>query len=273
MPLSMPLPRRDLLKVLGAAVAFVFTGQLGWAAMRKAGQNAGVSQAAGAVAEGHEEQGHQWAAVIDLRRCDGCKYCTEACQSTHYLPKEMEWIKVYEVEAENGNQFFMPRICMQCENPPCLKVCPVEATFKNSEGVILVNQDRCIGCRLCMAACPYEARYFNFRQPPQPPEGFAQPMPEFPVPQRRGTVGKCVLCVHYVKEGRLPACVEACRMDAIYIADLNTRVMTNRSGETYEMSRYLRENDAFRMKEEMNTSPRVWYVAGHGQRLKGERWS
>jgi molybdopterin-containing oxidoreductase family iron-sulfur binding subunit len=146
-------------------------------------------------------------------------------------------------------------------------VCPVRATFKNEEGVILIDQDLCIGCRICMAACPYNARYFNWREPPTPPEPFENPMPEFPVPQQRGTVGKCVFCVHYTAEGRLPACVEACRMDAIYIADLNSGVMTNRSGETYQVQQYLEENDAFRFKEELNTSPRVWYVGGHGQSL------
>ena len=125
---------------------------------------------------------------------------------------------------------------------------------------------------MCMAACPYEARYFNFTDSPKPPSPFDNPMPEFPVPQQRGTVGKCVLCVHYTHKGQLPACVEACRMDALYIADLNSDVMTNRSGETYKLSDYLRENDAFRFKEELNTSPRVWYVAGHGQTLGGGRW-
>jgi molybdopterin-containing oxidoreductase family iron-sulfur binding subunit len=95
-------------------------------------------------------------------------------------------------------------------------------------------------------------------------------MPEFPVPQKRGTVGKCVLCVHYTEMGRLPACVQACRMDAIYIADFVTGVMTNRSGETYELYSYLKENDGFRFKEELNTSPKVWYVAGHGQSLDGQ---
>jgi molybdopterin-containing oxidoreductase family iron-sulfur binding subunit len=97
-------------------------------------------------------------------------------------------------------------------------------------------------------------------------------MPEFPVPQRRGTVGKCILCVHYTDMGRLPACVDACRMGALYIADLNSDVMANTLGETYKLSTYLRENDAFRYKEELNTSPRVWYVGGHGQALEGRRW-
>jgi molybdopterin-containing oxidoreductase family iron-sulfur binding subunit len=267
----MPISRRELLQSLGAATAFVLTGEVAWSTLRQVDGNPSVAAPAAAAAA--QKESHQWAAVIDLRRCDGCKYCTQACQSTHYLPKEMEWIKIYEVEDANGNHFFMPRLCMQCENPPCLKVCPVAATFKSEEGVILVNQDRCIGCRLCMAACPYEARYFNFHEPPKPPKNFNNPMPEFPVPQRIGTVGKCVLCVHYVDQGKLPACIAACPMDAIYIADLNTRVMTNRSGETYEMSRYLAENDGFRLKEELNTSPRVWYIAGHGQTIEGEHWS
>lgn len=266
----MLISRRKLLRSLGAVSALALTGKAGWAAI--SGQMPrGAASAAGSTPKPE----HQWAAVVDLRRCDGCRYCTEACQTTHSLPKEMEWIRVYKVEDNAGNRFFMPRLCMQCENPPCLKVCPVAATFKNSEGIVLVDQDRCIGCRLCMAACPYEARYFNFSEPPKPAGQAARaenPMPEFPVPQRQGTVGKCVLCIHFVKEGRLPACVNACPMDALYIADLNTRVMTNRSGETYEMSQYLRENDAFRLKEEMNTSPRVWYVAGHGQSLEGEHW-
>lgn len=213
----------------------------------------------------------QWAFVIDLRRCDGCKYCTEACQKAHYLPPDHEWIKVYEVEDEQRHRYFMPRLCMQCEHAPCLKVCPVAATYKNPEGTILVDQDRCIGCRLCMAACPYNARYFNYESPPRPPSPFANPMPEFPVPQQKGTVGKCIFCVHFTESGKLPACVEECYMDALYIADLNSDVMTNRSGETYRLSKYLADNDAFRYKEELNTSPRVWYITGHGQHLGNVR--
>ncbi len=254
--------RRRLLKGLGGLAALAIAGGAG---LSRLPRGASDSQAA------RKEKRRQWGVVVDLRRCDGCKECTGACQNTHFLPNDHEWIKIYEVEDENGNKVFMPRLCMQCENPPCLKVCPVAATFKNEEGVILVDQDRCIGCRICMAACPYNARYFNYWEPPKPPSLFDNPMPEFPVPQRRGTVGKCVLCVHYTEVGRLPACVEACRMDALYIADLTTGVMTNRSGETYNLYQYLKENDAFRYKEELNTSPRVWYVKGHGQALDVER--
>ena len=262
----MPVSRRGLLKAAGGAGALAVAAKIGLG--RLTGPSGGPASAESAV----KPPKRQWGIVVDLRRCDGCKYCTVACQKTHYLSQDQEWIKVYEVENSNGNKIFMPRLCMQCENPPCVKVCPVEATFKNPEGVVLVNQHRCIGCRMCMAACPYEARYFNFTDPPKPPSPFDNPMPEFPVPQQRGTVGKCILCVHYTEKGRLPACVEACRMGALYIADLNSQVMTNGVGETYQLSQFLRENDAIRLKEDFNTSPRAWYVAGHGQSLEGSRW-
>jgi len=264
----MTISRRQLLT---GTVALVGTTGVGMAVLPRESTTDPAHPDGQQRDDAHAGPERQWAVVIDLRRCDGCGECTDACQTTHYLPKDQEWIKIYRVEDHEGNKFFMPRLCMHCENPPCLKVCPVAATFKNREGVVLVDQGRCIGCRLCMAACPYNSRYFNFSDPPRPSGPFDNPMPEFPVPQKRGTVGKCVLCVHYVDKGRLPACIEACRMDAIYIADLNTQIMTNRSGETYNLSTYLRENDAFRYKEELNTSPRVWYVSGHGQSLAGRR--
>jgi molybdopterin-containing oxidoreductase family iron-sulfur binding subunit len=205
--------------------------------------------------------------VIDMRRCDGCKDCTVACQDTHELPKTFEWIKVFEVKDKQGRGYFMPRPCMQCESAPCLRVCPVAATFKTDEGVILVDQDRCIGCRMCMAACPYGARYFNYADPPVPNSPFAHPTPEYPVPQQKGTVGKCMFCVHNTVDGKLPACVNACGMGALYIGDLVADVATNSQGETVRLSTFLKENDAFRYKEELGTGPRVYYIAGHGQLL------
>jgi len=209
----------------------------------------------------------QWAMVIDMRRCDGCKDCTTACQDEHELPKTFEWIKVFEVKDDHGQTYFMPRPCMQCENAPCLRVCPVAATYKDGEGVVLVDQERCIGCRMCMAACPYGARYFNYADPPAPSNPFAHPTPEYPVPQLKGTVGKCMFCVHNTADGKLPACVNACGMGALYIGDLVDDVATNSQGETVRLSTFLKENDAFRYKEELGTGPRVYYIAGHGQLL------
>ena len=206
----------------------------------------------------------QWAMVIDLRKCDGCRKCTEACQETHHLPQNFEWIKVFQVKDAQGREYNMPRPCFQCENAPCLRVCPVAATFQTRDGVVLVDQDRCIGCRMCMAACPYGARYFNYADPPIATNPFQHPTPEFPVPQQKGTVGKCMFCVHRTKDGELPACVEACGMGALYIGDLVEDVATN-GQETVRLSKFIRENDAFRYKEELGTGPRVYYIAGHGQ--------
>jgi len=208
----------------------------------------------------------QWAMVIDMRKCDGCKACTDACQETHHLPKSFEWIKVFEVHDNHGGSYFMPRPCFQCENAPCLRVCPVAATYKADDGVVLVDQDRCIGCRMCMAACPYGARYFNYADPPLASNPFQRPTPEFPVPQQKGTVGKCMFCVHRSEHGELPACVEACGMKALWIGDLVEDIATN-GDETVRLSTFLKENDAFRYKEELGTGPRVYYIAGHGQLL------
>src|ERR1044072_5782670 len=108
---------------------------------------------------------HAWCMVIDLRTCDGCQKCTKACQKRHGLREEQTWIKVYEMEDERGGTFNMPRPCMMCEDPPCLKVCPVSATLRTDEGLVLVDTDDCVGSRACMAACPYEARYFNWQDP------------------------------------------------------------------------------------------------------------
>lgn len=208
----------------------------------------------------------RWVMVMDLRLCDGCEKCTEACQKMHHLPKEITWIKVYKLRTAGGQEYFMPRSCMMCDSPPCARVCPVSATYIDDEGIVLVDQNKCIGCRMCMAACPYEARYFNWGEPPPAPTLLAQPMPEFPVPQQRGTVGKCIFCVHNAMVGKLPVCVEACTMEALYIGDLTTDVATN-GRETVKLSKFLRDNDAVRYREELGTRPRVWYILGHGQDL------
>ncbi len=249
------LTRRTLIGTLGGVGATALAA--GWAPVA-------FPQA---LAADTKQKERQWAMVIDLRKCDGCKTCTEACQETHHLPQSFEWIKVFEMHDKSGNHYFMPRPCMQCENAPCLRVCPVAATFKVSDGVILVDQERCIGCRMCMAACPYGARYFNYADPPKSDNPFARPTPEFPVPQQKGTVGKCMFCVHRTEGGQLPACVEACGMQAIFIGDLEEDVATN-GHETVRLSQFIRDNDAFRYKEELGTGPRVYYIAGHGQLLE-----
>jgi len=254
-----PLSRRQLLVGLGGLGASA-------AVAAAAGMSPITFEAAAESEHAPDAKPRQWAMVIDLRNCDGCKKCTEACQTEHELPQSFEWIKVFEVQDKQGREYFMPRPCFQCEKAPCLKVCPVAATYREKDGVVLVDQDKCIGCRMCMAACPYGARYFNYNEPPKPSHPFQHATPQFPVPQQKGTVGKCMFCVHRTEDGRLPACVEACAMEALYIGDLIEDVATN-GHETVRLSQFIKDNDAFRYKEDLGTGPQVYYIAGHGQLL------
>jgi Fe-S-cluster-containing dehydrogenase component len=169
------------------------------------------------------------------------------------------------MDGAGGHSFYLPLLGQQCENAPCVNVCPVGATYHNAEGVVLINHERCIGCRMCMAACPYGVRSFNWDQPPNPPEAtFANYSPEFPIPHRRGTVNKCMLCVHHLDHGKLPACAAGCPMFAIYLADLGRDVATN-GREVVQFSRFVAENNAFQLLGELGTKPRVWYIPGHGE--------
>jgi len=212
-------------------------------------------------AQGAPGRARRWTMLIDLRRCDGCGKCAEACRAEHNVPKGQEWLRVYERE-ENGGTFFLPRPCMHCENAPCLKVCPVGATFRSKDGLILIDEDRCIGCRYCMAACPYDARSFNWSDPAVPEGGHADLSPT-PARghghHRRGVVEKCTFCAHRCDEGRLPACVEGCPMKAIYFGDANEDFLSNGT-DVIRLSSVLSTQESFRWKEELGTEPRVYYL-------------
>ncbi len=263
--------RRKVLAVLGAAgagAAAVGTGILG--REKAAAAASGARAVASGATKRRSGQVPQWAMVLDLRRCDGCKACTMACQQRHYLHSDQTWIKVYKMTSAGGQTYHMPRPCMMCEDPPCMYVCPVGATFRTDEGIVLVDQSVCIGCRTCMAACPYEARYFNWSTPKPAPRMPGMPQsPEWPVPQVLGTVGKCVWCADRLPHGELPACVQGCPMGVIYIGDLVADVGVNSFGEVIRIAQFIRDNDAVRYQEELGTNPRVWYVLGHDQSLAG----
>jgi len=261
------LSRRNLIATLGVAAA---GGALTLVNYRDEAQAATMPHDAKAATTPDEAKAakHAWCMVIDLRTCDGCAMCTRSCQQRHGLREEQTWIKVYSMEDSSGGTFAMPRPCMMCEDPPCLKVCPVSATIRTDEGLVLVDTDSCVGSRACMAACPYEARYFNWEEP-LPSKRMPMPSsPQMPV-AKKGTVGKCVLCADRLPQGELPACVSGCSMGVLYIGDLVTDVAVNGTGKTVVLSEFLRENDAVRYKEELGTNPRVYYILGHGQNLGG----
>ncbi len=212
-----------------------------------------------------------WTMIVDLKKCEGCvtidtpPQCTQACIQGHYTPKDQEWIQVYEVDLPGGGTYFMPTPCYQCENAPCVNVCPVAATYHDEDGVVLIDHNRCIGCRMCMAACPYQRRFFNWGTPELPPEAaLAEYSPLYPVPAVKGTVIKCMFCAHLLRDGKLPLCVTGCPMKALYMGDLNEDIASN-GREVVQMSKFLDENNAYRYKEELGTQPRVWYLPGHGQ--------
>ncbi len=163
--------------------------------------------------------------VIDLAKCDGCKTCTAVCQAMHFTEPDREWIKVFKMkDAETLAPYFFPKPCYHCDNPPCTKVCPVNATFKRQDGIVLIDNERCIGCRCCMAACPYSTRFFNWSHP-DPKQlaaiGNIHYSPEQSIPRRMGTVEKCDFCPDMLRQGKMPACANGCPMNAIYFGDQN----------------------------------------------------
>jgi len=208
--------------------------------------------------------GKKFVMVIDEGKCDGCKKCTEACQAMHYTESDREWIKVFTMkDAEATAPYFFPKPCFHCDNPPCTKVCPVNATFKRQDGIVLIDNERCIGCRMCMAACPYSTRFFNWSHP-DPKQtaaiGDAVYSPESSYPRRMGTVEKCDFCPDMLRQGKMPACVSGCPMDALYFGDQNEDAVTNASGVTMKLSQLLEDNAAYRHLEELGTEPRVYYL-------------
>jgi Fe-S-cluster-containing dehydrogenase component len=172
-----------------------------------------------------------------------------------------------DMEVFKIGDHFLPVLCQNCQNAPCAKVCPVGATFYSEDEIILVDQERCIGCRICITACPYERRFFNLFDPPVLEEERNIPYsPDHNIPKRRGVVEKCIWCRHRIKEGRLPACVEACTAAghrALFFGDAAEDVVSN-GDETVKLSELLRGRGVYRLKEELGTEPRVYYLPPRG---------
>lgn len=147
----------------------------------------------------------RYAMLIDLRRCIGCQACTVSCHLENEAPlgKFRTIVSQYEVDdpvTGDMSTFFLPRLCNHCDNPPCVPVCPVQATWQQNDGIVVVDSDRCVGCGYCVQACPYDARFIN---------------------QHTQTADKCTFCAHRLEAGLLPACVESCVGGARIIGDLN----------------------------------------------------
>jgi Fe-S-cluster-containing dehydrogenase component len=221
----------------------------------------------------------RWGMVIDLDKCTGCQACTVACKVENNVPcvepdeaakgRVISWMEVLttvEGEYPNLRVRYMPRPCMQCDNPPCTKVCPVRATYRNPEGLVAQIYPRCIGCRYCTNNCPYTVKYFNWYRPEWPPEMETYLSPDVAI-RPKGIVEKCTFCHHRLQrareqaraEGRelregdyVPACVESCPSGAMYFGDLDDPIST--------VTQLAQGARAFRLLEELGTEPKVHYL-------------
>jgi Fe-S-cluster-containing dehydrogenase component len=198
--------------------------------------------------------------VIDLARCKNARKCVEACQEGHLLPKDHEWIKLYLLQDDNmTSKYWFPRPCFHCDKPMCVSVCPVGATYKRADGIVLIDNQRCIGCKFCMTGCPFSARVFNWKDPEvKVPEGHVYD-PETNIPPVEGTVGKCVFCADNLRKGELPRCVQACPMGVIFFGDILEDTVTN-GNETVRFSKLMVDRAGYRYREELGTLPSVYYL-------------
>ncbi len=217
------------------------------------------------------QNGVEFVYALNLSRCIGCRKCVHACvaENNQSLSPEIQYIRVIEMprgtmDMEQGDHhyeratvpdehhFYMPVQCHQCANPPCVKVCPVEATWQDEDGITVVDYDWCIGCRYCEAACPYWARRFNFTEPKIPKETLNPDMAYLSNrPRPKGVVEKCHYCLHRTREGKLPACLEVCPTGA--------RKFGNVLDPESEVSQILKTKRVLVLKEEVGTLPRFFY--------------
>lgn len=214
--------------------------------------------------------GKRWAMVIDMKKCkENCQDCINACHRVHNVPDfgnpkdEVKWIwkepyqhtfpdgendytNEYLEKTLKGNPFIV--LCNHCDRPPCVRVCPTKATWKREDGIVMMDYHRCIGCRFCMAGCPYGSRSLNWRDPRPALKEINQ---EFPT-RTRGVVEKCNFCVERIAKGLIPACVEACKEKAMVFGDLEV--------PESEVRELLRSHYTIRRKPQLGTMPQVYYI-------------
>jgi Fe-S-cluster-containing dehydrogenase component len=219
--------------------------------------------------------GTLFAYALDISRCIGCRRCVYACveENNQSRDPQVHWIRVLSMNKDKGvdfqdadpyyqpkevpqeGHFYVPTACQQCRNAPCTKVCPTGATWTEPDGIVVIDYDWCIGCRYCMAACPYGARHFNWGEPSLPKEqvnGNMHVLGNRPRP--KGVVEKCTFCIQRTRAGRYPACVEVCPVGA--------RKFGNLLDPDSEI-RYIIENKrVLLLKPELNTMPKFFYFYG-----------
>jgi Fe-S-cluster-containing dehydrogenase component len=224
------------------------------------------------VSDTPAQPGVQFAYALDISRCIGCRRCVYACveENNQSRDPQVQWIRVLQMDKAKGvdfshaepyynpaevpeeGHFYIPVQCQQCENPPCTKVCPTGATWREKDGIVVIDYDWCIGCRYCMAACPYGARHFNWKQPNLPADQVNTKTHYLGNrPRPKGVVEKCTFCIQRTREGRYPACVEVCPVGA--------RKFGNLLDKDSEIRYIIEHKRVLVLKEELNTVPRFFY--------------
>lgn len=262
----MSIDRRQFLKIAGISALGA-----GTAAANLVWRNSLEAIQAAPAEEGLTAK--KWAMVIDMRKLEteeDYKKITDACHSIHNVPDfgnpkdEVKWIwtDTYEHAFPGQENEYLPEaikekpfplLCNHCENPPCVRVCPTQATFKRQDGIVMQDEHRCIGCRFCMAACPFGARSFNYRDP-RP--FIKEKNPEYPT-RTKGVVEKCTFCTERLAKGLMPACAEKSN-GAIAFGDLKD--------PNSEVRKLLSTNYTIRRKQELGTQPSVFYIIGGSEK-------
>jgi Fe-S-cluster-containing dehydrogenase component len=256
----MGVDRKTFLRITGMSLAAL-------AARKVAGAIAGPS-ASQVVSTPGALTARRWAMVVDARKClkkEGCDLCIKACNRSHNVPEigdrrhEVKWIwkepfkdAFISEQSEYANVMFRDKpfvvFCNHCDRPPCVRVCPTQATWKREDGIVMMDWHRCIGCRYCMAACPYGSRSFNWVDPRPYIKDLTA---DFPT-RSKGVVEKCTFCAERLAQGKPPACVEACEPKALTFGDLEDPAS--------DVRQILSSNFAIRRKAELGTAPEVYYI-------------
>jgi tetrathionate reductase subunit B len=246
------MDRRDFVKTAGGLIVL--------GASSAYGVNVLTERFTGGVKAAPTSTGVRWGMVVDLTKCrEGCTACLDACRQEnnvayHGDPRwDVHWIRKVTLEKHgdshgHGGGKPMILLCNHCDNPPCAQVCPVQATYKRRDGIVVVDHHRCIGCRYCMIACPYNARFFNFKE--------TEHWPNKDFPKRsHGVAEACTLCSHLLAVGRKPACVAACEAvgaNVLHVGDLN---------DSYSnVSRLISSSPTKRIRDDLGTEPKVYYI-------------
>lgn len=209
--------------------------------------------------------------VIDLAKCKNARKCVEGCQKGHQLDYHEEFMKVQLIQNnEESSPYWFPKPCFHCDEPPCVTVCPTGATFKRDDGIVLIDNNRCIGCKFCITSCPYSARSFNWGHKDKFDNKDIPYSPETGVPAAEGTVMKCDFCPDLLRQGELPHCAKSCPMGVIYFGDKNEDMVTN-GEETVRFSTLINDRGGYRHLEHLGTKPNVYYLPPVNRQFPLER--